>query len=322
MLYKILLAGFVILFPLTRTYSQITTKLLDNLPVQEVDSSFVNLEQNIFSIRTFLVFKSQSFKLSNEDYALRYEPNNRLGVGVGIAYYPVLLDVAINIKIFKENASERLDIQGELLYKRSLFTLYIQDYKGFNITGDQIPEVEFRPDIKSFNTGLSYFQILNANKMSLRSVFAGGAEQKKSVGSFALGGATGFQWMRADSSIVPSAQKEYFNDYALINEMLGFNVSIKGGYSHVFVLPHGFFIFASLFPGIGISVQKITSIETYVPSDYLNLSLDFQVSFGYNGSKIYSTIGIVNHYSNTSLDFSNRMTSRIGRIKWVVGFKL
>jgi hypothetical protein len=322
MLHKFLIGGFVILFPITQTYSLISTQLLENLPTQEVDSNYVNLEQNIFSIRTFLNFKSQSFKLSNKDHGLRYIPNNRFGVGVGIAYYPILLDVSINIKVFKEDASERLDFQGELLYKRNLFSLYIQDYKGFNITGDQISIKEFRPDIKSFTTGLSYLRILNPNKMSFSSVFTGGAMQKKSVGSFALGGSASIHRMSADSSIVPSSQREYFNDYALITEMLGINVSIKGGYSQVFVLPDGFFVFASLFPGIGISIKEITSIETYIPGDWLNLELDFQVSFGYNGSRIYSTIGVVSHHSNTSLDYSIRMISRLGRIKWVVGFKL
>lgn len=228
----------------------------------------------------------------------------------------------MNIKINKENASKRLDFQGELLYKRNLFNLYIQDYTGYEISGDQMSDVEFRPDIRFFTTGLSYFRILNANKISFRSVFAAGAEQKKSVGSFAVGGTTSFYKMIADSSIVPSSQKEYFNDYALINQMLGYSVSINGGYLHVFVLPHGFFVFASLYPGIGISIQEITSIETYTPSNLLNLRLDFQVSTGYNGSRFYSTIGFIYHYSNTSLDFSNRLIGRLGRLKWAVGFKL
>ena len=322
MLRKILIGGFVILFQLTRTYSQIPTQMFENLPTQEVDSNYVNLEKNMFSIRTFLVFKTQSFKLRNEDYSLGYAPNNRFGVGVGFFYYPVLLDIAVNIKIFKENASKRLDFQGELLFKRGLFGLYIQDYTGFNITGDQMSDAEWRPDIESFTTGLSYFRMLNANKISFRSVFAGGAEQKKSVGSFAFGGTANVYRMIADSSIVPSSQREYFNDYALINQMLGFSVSIKGGYSQVFVLPHGFFVFASLFPGIGVSIMEITSIETYTPSNLLNLRIDFQVSAGYHGSRIYSTIGFINHYSNASLDFSNRLINKTGRIKWVVGFKL
>jgi len=322
MLHNILICGFVILFPLTRTFSQVTGQFLENMPTQQVDSNYVNLGKNIFSIRTFLVFKTQSFKLRNENYGLRYSPNNRFGVGVGFAYYPVLLDIAVNIKIFEENATKRMDFQGEILYKRSLFGLYIQDYTGFNITGDQMSDVEFRPDIKSFTTGLSYFRILNANKISLRSVFAGGAQQKKSVGSFAIGGATSFYKMIADSSIVPWSQREYFNDYALITKILAFNISIKAGYSHVFVLPHGFFVFASLYPGIGIPIQEITSIEIYKPSKLLNLRLDLQISAGYNGSRIYSTIGYTNHYSNTNLDFSNRLIGRLGRIKWVVGFKL
>ncbi|HEC43909.1 MAG TPA: DUF4421 domain-containing protein [Bacteroides sp.] len=319
---KIIIGVLVILFPLARTNSQFSTQMLQDLPTQEVDSNYVNLEENILSLRTFLVLKSQSFKLRNNKYALRYTPNNRFGVGVGFAYYPILLDFAINLKVYKENASERLDIQGELLYKRSLFTLYFQDYTGFNITGDLISEAVFRPDIESLHFGFSYFRVLNASKMSFRSVFAGGAEQKKSVGSFALGGAVGFQWMRADSSIVPSSQQDLFNDYAMINEIMGFNVIVKGGYSHVFVLPDGFFVFASVYPGIGIFVQKITSHEIYFPSDYLNLNLDLQIAFGYNGSKMYSTLGFVTHHSDKSLDYSNHMSSRLGRVKLVFGFKL
>jgi hypothetical protein len=322
MIRIIIIGAVVILFSITRANSQDSTHFLQDLPTQELDSNYVNIEQNVLSIRTFLVYKTQSFKLRNSDYALRYSPNNRLGIGIGFAYYPILFDFAINVKVFKEDASERLDIQGELLYKKSLITLYFQDYKGFNISGDLIQDAEFRPDIKSLNSGFSYFKVLNASKMSFRSVFAGGAEQKRSVGSFALGGAVGFQWMRADSSIVPSSQQEYFNDYAMINEIMGINIIVKGGYSHVSVLPHGFFIFSSIYPGVGISVQKISSHEIYVPSDYLNLNLALQVAFGYNGSKMYTTLGFIAYLSNKSLGYSNHMSSRLGRIKWVLGFKL
>ena len=102
---KIIIGVLVILFPLARTNSQISTQMLQDLPTQEVDSNYVNLEENILSLRTFLVLKSQSFKLRNNKYALRYTPNNRFGVGVGFAYYPILLDFAINLKVYKENAS-------------------------------------------------------------------------------------------------------------------------------------------------------------------------------------------------------------------------
>jgi len=322
MIHKILIGVFVILFPLSRTFSQDTDQFSENLPTQQVDSNYVNLEKKSFSIRTFLALKTQSFKLKNEDYGLLYSPNNRLGVGVGFAYYPIILDLAVNIKINKENSSKRWDFQGELLYKRNLFNLYIQNYTGFEITGDQMSDVEFRPDIRSFTAGLSYFRILKADDVSFRSVFAVGAEPKTSIGSFAVGGTTSYYKMTADSSIVPSSQMEYFNDYALINQMLGLNVSINGGYLHVFVLPHRFFVFASLYPGIGISIQEITSIETYTPSNLLNLRLDMQVSTGYNGSRFYSTIGYILHYSSTSLDFSNQLIGRFGRLKLAVGFKL
>ena len=84
----------------------------------------------------------------------------------------------------------------------------------------------------------------------------------------------------------------------------------------------GFFVFASIFPGAGISVQKITSFETYIPSDIFNFNMDLQVSFGYNSSRMYTTLGFITHHGRTGLDYSNTMTRRLGRIKWVVGFKL
>lgn len=319
---RILISCFVILSLATRIYSQIPARIIESMPTQEVDTNYVNLEENILSLRIFLVAKTQNIKLNNEDYGLKYLPNNRLGAGIGFAYYPILLDFAVNIKVHKENATDRFDLQGEIFSKRSLFGIYLQNYRGFNITGDQLQAEEFRPDIHSIATGLSYFSLVNANKMSFRSIFAGGAKQKKSVGSFALGGTASFHRIKADSSIIPGSQQAYFNEYAQITKMLEFNASIKTGYAQVFVIPHGFFIFAGIFPGIGISVKEITSGETYIPSDWLNLLMDLQISFGYNSPRIYTTIGVVDHYSNTSLDYSNRMITNFGRIKWVVGFKL
>lgn len=312
----------LMLAPLMLALSQNPKEFIESLPTQEVDTSYVNLDQGRFSIRTFIVFKNQSFRLLNNDYGLKYAPNNRFGVGVGFAYYPLLLDFALNLKLVKENASTRMDFQGQLLAKKTLFSAHLQNYNGFNVSGSNMPESLFRPDISSYAVGASALRILNANKISLRSVLSGGAEQKRSMGSFAMGGGINFNGLKADSSIIPSSQQAYFNEQAGITKTFGFTATIQAGYVGVLVLPHGFFAYGSVTPGIGLSIKKINSSETYFPKNPLSMEIDFQFSLGYNDSKIYSTIGWVNQVSGSSLDFGNRIRGNTGRLKWVVGFKL
>ena len=287
-----------------------------------MDTSYINYEVGTWSIRAFSIIKDHSFQLRNSDIKFNYTPNNRFGVGFGVAYYPVLLDIGFNIKPRQKEPTKRFDMQAKVLLRDHYFGLVVQDYKGFNISSSEMNDKIFREDIRSSAINLTYGYVFNSKRASAGSIFSGFHVQKRNVGSFILGGFFSYYRMRADSSIVPVEQQNLFNGSSGINGAKNIGGGIIGGYGHIFVFPHNLFLFINILPGIGLIKKNITTeSSSYQPSDPLLYRLNFNLSFGYNGPKFYIIITGGDDISITSLDFGNWGALNIGKAKLIFGYK-
>jgi len=124
--------------------------------VDLIDTMLIDKDLSHWSARAVASYKDNRFNLSNSNTTLQYTPNNRAGVGVGIATSKIIVDLILNIKSNKEERTERFDLQANVQIKQNMLMVQVQNYQGYNVrnttTGDP---GAFRKDIKSFNTSFT-----------------------------------------------------------------------------------------------------------------------------------------------------------------------
>ena len=196
--HHILLVGLLML-----TAPGVAQKIEDLILKSDVDTAFIDNQLNTWSLRPFLTFRDHSFRISNDLTAIRYDPTNRFGVGMGVAYNPLLLDVGSNFQTDRENHTERFDLQGDLLIKTHFVNMTIQQYRGFEVIPKSEEASTFREDIASLAAVASYLYAFNKNRISIASVLTGRQRQKKNAYTFGIGGFLLYSRMKADSSIIP-----------------------------------------------------------------------------------------------------------------------
>jgi len=287
----------------------------------QVDTSYINLLYDDWSLRLLGVFKYQNIIFSNGDgETIKYLPNDRTSVGVGFAYKFLVVDVGIRLLLNQEELTSRFDLQGDLAFSRHFVNVFIQRYKGFD-EANSPSGVGFRDDIRSWIGGLNYFYNFNHKRVSIRSIFTGNRKQKKSAGTFLAGGYFSMQNLHADSSIVSQRGSE-FNSFAQITDMQMLNAGITGGYGYIWVLPRNFFIFGALMPGIGINAGDVEAETNYDVKIGPSGKIHGKAALGHIAGRFYSGVTYSVDYFINNIGKSNLFRYNVGKLKVVFGYRL
>lgn len=284
----------------------------------EVDTNYVDLLYDSWSIRSVATFKYQNLILRNDDGdIIRFIPKDRTAVGVGFAYKFLAVDIALRLLLAQDNFTKRFDFQGDIALQKHLIDVNVQRYEGFEQRGETV--TTFREDVRSWVIGLNYFYNFNHRKLSIRSVFTGNRRQKKSAGSFILGGFVSIQDLESDSTL--SAGEEGFNSGLIRNAR--FNLAgIQGGYTYLKTLPANFYLFGGIMPGIGLNNgftrdQARNDIEMEPM-----LKLNVKAAAGHIGRRFYGGVIYSADYFLLNISNSNNVDYNIGKIKFIIGYKL
>lgn len=296
----------------------------DNKLVNLIDTLLIDKDLSNWSVRAVTSYKDNRFDLSNSNNTLQYTPNNRTGVGIGIATSKVIADIVLNIKSNQEEQTDRFDLQGNVQIKQNMLSLQVQDYQGYNVRNTTTDEPEmFRKDIKTFTTALSFMHMFNSNSKTLSSIYSGLNMDNKSSGTFLAGIYVGYFLIQADSSIVPESSKDLFNQEAYIEQLNQFSFGAMGGYSYYLALPKNLFILVALTPGFGMSFQNIkTESLDYSPQELWEIYLYINLSMGYNGSRFYVELSDKNKWNYVPLGNGNNGLMNATNLKLAFGWKI
>ncbi len=300
-------------------FSQSLDDVADMVKPPDVDTAFVELNKNIWTVRLFSNLKYQSFNLKNKDGKVSYRPRGPFAGGIGGSYKTLLLDLGIR---FKSNESQRFDLQTSLLLNSYFINLSVQRYEGFEETNPEVFD-NFRSDIVTFTMNLDVTHIPNHREISFRSIQSGIDRQKKSSGSILYGGFIGYHKMRADSSIIPDYSDELFSEKYDLTSLTIRNIGAMAGYLHVYPLSPALFFAGSIRPGLGVEWGKSTneSVESPKPGAFF-MKIALSAGAGFNWQKFYSTINynLEANYLNLGKDHTYNFNS--GKLKLVVGYKI
>lgn len=307
-------------------FSQEKKKLKELSFFEIIDTLFVDHDLKNYSARVFSNYKVKQFRLLNDDFKMRYVPNNRFGIGFGFANSKELIDIAFNIKTGKKEVTKRFDAQGTIiLLDHHYFNGYIQLYNGYNIRNDFNEPAVFRNDIKSKTIGFNYLYTLSEIEFSYSLLKAGLAKKHKNVYiTGGLGGFVIFDYFSANSSVLPENGILYYNEQANIKRYNGRAIGILGGLLSAFVLPENFIFTCNLMPGVALINEKVTLEDDskYRPSKPMLYKLDVSLALSYNVDRYYINLMYGTGFYSTNLDFDNRYRYNLSMAKLAFGYKL
>lgn len=304
----ILIFSFLLL---GHSYSQGILKKLAG----ETDTSYVESYLDHLTSRLYASIKSTGISLGDDriDQQIVYHPNEPLILGFGANYGVLGLNIGFNFPFVnndddKYGETDYLDLQTHIYLRSLTLDLYMQYYKGYHQTDpndwytdwptiDTLPK---RPDLQSISLGLNGQYIFNNRRFSLRAPFLQNEWQKKSAGSFLLGGNVFFADIKGDSSLIPSTGGDttffdglHFSQYRIVN---GGPVA---GYAHTFVVKKHFFLTLMLVGGLsGGGSWAYTSTADEVDRSGFTVAgnLTGRIALGYNSKRVFvgvSYLGIL-----------------------------
>ncbi|MUU78289.1 DUF4421 family protein [Winogradskyella endarachnes] len=293
--------------------------------MEGIDDLLLDRDIDNYSFRVFTNFKANKFSILSETSKARFAPNNRHGLGLGIANRKIILDLAFNIKKANKEATKKFDIQGTTIIKRRHYTnLYFQSYKGFTAKNNFDVDYDFRSNMRSLSFGINYLYTFNDIEFSYALLKAGleDNENKNVLISGGIGLFSGFNYFSANSGILTEDTSLFFNDQANIRRFQGVTVGVLAGLISYFKLPENITATVNIMPGMGVMYKKLT-IEggSYTPSNPMIYKLDFMLGLGYNFDRFYISLTYNNGLYTTDFDYSNRYRLNVTNAKLAIGYR-
>ena len=282
----------------------------------ETDTTYVESYLDHLTTRVYASIKTAqiTFRDENLKKSLIYNPNDALVLGVGFNYGILGLNIGFKFPFAnkdddKYGTTEYLDLQTHIYTRPVTLDLYAQFYKGYYLTKPENwisdwPDTNIypkRPDISTISLGLNGQYIFNHKRFSYRAAFVQNEWQKKSAGSFIVGGNIFYVDIKGDSSLIPKddLDSNFFAGTHFSQSRIA-NVGATVGYAQTFVVIQHFFLTLSLVGGLSGGGSWIYTSEEGEPDRSgftLAGSLTGRAAFGYNSRKFYaglSYLGVFN----------------------------
>jgi hypothetical protein len=274
------------------------------------------------------------FKDNISKRELLYRPNDQLNIGFGFNYKFIGIGLAFNFKFINNDDliygnTSRLDWNMNAYGRKSVIDLTFFYYKSFYLynpqnvlNGWQQGDSNYiRPDVEMASVGLAYTYIFNHEKFSYKAAFVSNAIQKRSAGSFFLGGFINVSSVEADSSFFPS--NSVFDTFPQLYAFGRGSVGISFGYAYNLIIKKYFYISSSLSlqPSLGsLSYRIVNRPEDSKNAPSVNVVPRFAI--GHNSPKWYYGLSMVSRATIiNAMNNSNRLSLifQYGNYRFFIG---
>jgi hypothetical protein len=234
---------------------------------------------------------------------LPYSSNDYVNLGIGGSWRFIGVNLGFKIP-FQDNGrrgkTRSFDLQSFLYFRKLQIDIYAQAHKGLHVSEpgtlygfEEENAFPYRPDMRTRNFGVNAQYIFNNRRFSYRAAFLQNECQKKSAGSFILGGSLYYFRAVADSSIIPDdiifKAPFWKEDFSKTNVI---SLSVNAGYAYTVVFLKNFFVTGSISLGPGANYTNRRDI----PRDKTITSFDYQVNgtvrvaLGYNSPEYFAGV--------------------------------
>ncbi len=270
----------------------------------ESDTNYVASYLDHLTTRVYASIKTAEISMrdGNIKKNLIYHPNDAIILGFGFNYGILGLNIGFNFPFINNDdaqygKTDYLDLQTHIYLRSIILDIYIQYYRGYHLTkphdwitnwpsSDTFPT---RPDLNSISIGMNGHYIFNNKKFSYRAPFLQNEWQKKSAGSFLLGGSMFYVDTRGDSSLIPLGDTSFFEGIHFTQSRIA-NVGVNAGYAQTFVVKQHFFLTLSLIGGLsGGGSWMYTSEEGEPDRSGFTVAgnISGRIALGYNSKRAF-----------------------------------
>ena len=209
---------------------------------------YVNFPQKI-QLRLYLSRKYTGVLLDMVAGAsrLRYLPNTPINLGAGFTYKWLTINVAHGFGFLNpergRGETRFLDLQSHQYFKKWNIDLFGQFYRGYYLSNPSANSNEYvRPDLGVTELGVMAQYVFNHDKFSFRAAYLNTELQKKSAGTWLLGGNIFYGQVKSDSSLAPS----FINANREFQKVRFIKAGPLGGYAYTLVLAKNIYLSAAL----------------------------------------------------------------------------
>lgn len=292
----------------------------------QFDSTFYQTYPRHITGRVFFSQKYTRLTLDGPGGSeLRYVPNNPFAVGVGVSYGIATLNLGVGLPGFtdkdEKGKTKSLDLQSHIYARKWVVDLYGQFYKGYYLApkgkAATADNYYIRPDMRVQMFGASAYHIFNSDRFSYRAAFLQNEWQKKSAGSFLLGGEIYGGSVKSDSALGPSTIPNDFSSKGLSRvNFLEFGVG--AGYTHTFVYRQNWFVTGSATVNADLGFTRETVSAGKEKQTSLSPNLTVRAVAGYNSAKWIATVSWVENQMNFNGSNDREYLIRTGNFRVTV----
>ena len=224
----------------------------------QVDSTYIGSFGKRYGIHTYF---GQGFVALSQETGpnddITYRPNIPISLGVGVSLGKSSIGFSYGFNFLRDKKrgdtkTNMLSFQYRYYLPKFIADVYFQDYKGLYTENDRENEIyNIYPDIKVTQYGVLWQYIFNGKKMSYRAAYNQTERQLKSAGSFHLGGAAYYNYLKADSSLTINEA----------NKLNNIQIGLNGGYGYTWVPKKNFYISGSVSLGLNVGAEYIENFN-------------------------------------------------------------
>jgi len=295
------------------------------------DTSYIDKAPSKYSVRVYTASKENHIYFFHQKWSDRitFHPETNFAAGLGFSYKTIAVDLGLTVyrkSIVPDQTTKGFNFIGSLYTNRNLVDVTFQTNNGFTESANDsgVTKNISRNDLDVFNFGVNYNYIFNYGKYSFNAAFIGTQIQKKSAGSLMAGAFLSYISVSADSNIILSQFLALYNPGDLYFKQMFYSAGVTGGYAYTLVLPHRFFITASLTPGITFSLTKAKndSLNIFQRGPLVTPKLVTRDAIGYGGKKFYATASYSLDINVNGLGKKNFLVYTPEKFKLVLGYRI
>jgi hypothetical protein len=230
------------------------------------DTTYYRSFKGVIIGRVYLSRNYMQYKLDparNYIPAMSYRANKPLSLGVGITYKSFSFSYSKGLNFLQSKNSKgetkSTDLQLHLYKRKWTIDALAMFYRGYYLNphglGTEDGSYYKRPDLHVSVVGTSVYRVLNDRRFSYGAGLSQNAWQRKSAGSFLLGGEAFYLAIHGDSSFVPhSVDSTYYKSN--IRKLHIFEVGPGAGYAYDVVIKKHFFVLGSINANMNFRVSR------------------------------------------------------------------
>ncbi len=227
-------------------------------------------------LHLFAVSDRQDYTLRVVDapYSLRYKPNLAYTLGLGIDYKWIGTEITVKLPFFGYNNALRgktkpFGVTINLNNRRFWFSAQYQFYRGFYLSNPDVLRANwfdyssaypYRNDLRSQTIATHALYQFNPKQLSVPATLLQREEQRRNARSWNIGGSLTYQYIRADSSLVPSILTADFRPESRLLNLQSVALGIDVGYTQTIVFKKHYFVSFTVRPGVTVMLQNSKTV--------------------------------------------------------------